>query len=294
MRYSPPIEEDKTQTVNVVKIRKLISEKLKIEEMSEVKTGQASLDACRTLINTETKNRAENGELILGKCKFKALSNNINRCTIMVNTDLATIKVGLIEIATQKQAHLYYCPRFISIGHELIHVEQTRNNTSYKDVPLDQLPLIKLFYNNLEEIYTTLLDPKLNEVTLAESLGYNILRFVYFAGTSSLLGNYVIEKISALKSALVKGAIMLDQLNLSNEVIERFCKNLETPPDSKNETEMQDYNQNIDAAYLLYKKCLESEKQNMTVSSASSALIIFNAAPAPLKTNTSEDVFPPN
>lgn len=106
MRYSPPIEEDKTQTVNVVKIRKLISEKLKIEEMSEVKTGQASLDACRTLINTETKNRAENGELILGKCKFKALSNNINRCTIMVNTDLATIKVGLIEIATQKQAHL--------------------------------------------------------------------------------------------------------------------------------------------------------------------------------------------
>jgi hypothetical protein len=151
---------------------------------------------------------------------------------ILISSDLITTKITVSQSGKASEALpcLSYCQRFISLFHELVHVVRTMNGSFYKDVPLVALPLIKVTYDTVEELYAIKLEEKYNENLLRIQLGYHerlthmgnarknddLQGFLESIDTEHWMDDKLQTTLRSLKKSLVAAAIELNQIKIDN------------------------------------------------------------------------------
>src|SRR5262249_32572841 len=132
------------------------------------------------------------------------------KCQILYNPKLLSIKTCFAP--EKNQPCLSYCPRFISLGHELIHVVRSLDGNYYKDVPLSLTPSLRA-YTSVEELYTIWLQKHFSENLLNLELGYKVRlghAGISIIDTHKQFTSKELETIQNLKRALILALIDLN------------------------------------------------------------------------------------
>jgi hypothetical protein len=232
---------------------------------NSIYSAEESIAASENLLNL--------GTTVLGQVEFSGMIKGAP-CSIVFNTELASIKTATIKQELGEKVGLSYCPRFISTAHELIHIAHIQNNSYYKDIPLENLPLIKFTYSNFEELYTIKLDKKFSENQISLELNYS-QRITHSGGFATPISKYTDDKkhiiAMTLKEALIKGGLMSGKLELATPKIASYYN---AAQDNSQKVKEEIVNDAYASYQLVFFDASESnaEKQASSVFNAPSAL----------------------